>query len=53
MKITIELSVNDLNKILAALGNQPYVQVFELIESLKQQAEPQLTQNDQPTSETK
>ena len=40
--INLEVSLDELNKILTALGNQPYVQVFELITTIQQQAELQL-----------
>jgi hypothetical protein len=40
--IKLELSLEELNKVLTALGNLPYVQVFELIANIQQQAEGQL-----------
>jgi hypothetical protein len=40
--ITLDLSLEDLNKVLTALGNLPYVQVYELITNIQQQAEGQL-----------
>ena len=41
-EIQLTLSVDDINKILSALGNLPYVQVFELIARLQTQANHQL-----------
>jgi len=41
--LKIELSPEEVNKVLTALGNMPYVQVYELIDKMKQQAEEQLT----------
>jgi len=40
----LKVSVDDINKILGALGNLPYLQVFELINKIKTQAEGQLKQ---------
>jgi hypothetical protein len=40
--ITLDLSIEEINAILALLGNQPYVQVFGLIEKIKQQAAGQM-----------
>ena len=40
--IKLDLSLEELNKVLTALGNLPYVQVFELITNIQQQAEGQL-----------
>lgn len=36
--LQIEVSLPELNSILEALGHLPYVQVFNLVESLRQQA---------------
>ena len=41
-QITLTVSVQEVNGILAGLGQLPYVQVVELIAKLKQQAEGQL-----------
>lgn len=41
-RITLNLSLEEANKILAALGQLPYVQVHELIQSLHLQAQQQL-----------
>ena len=38
----LELTINDVNMILQALGNAPYAQVFELVEKIREQAQPQL-----------
>lgn len=40
--IDLNLSVNDINLILQALGQAPYVQVAELVERIKTQAVPQV-----------
>lgn len=40
--LQVELSLQDLNRILEALGHLPYIQVFGLIESLRTQAIGQL-----------
>lgn len=40
--LTLQLTVDEVNKILAALGNLPYAQVFSLIQSIHQQVGPQL-----------
>jgi hypothetical protein len=37
-----ELTINDINMILQALGNAPYAQVFELVEKIREQVQPQL-----------
>lgn len=41
-KTKITLSIDEVNKILGALGQQPYVHVFELINSIQQQVTDQL-----------
>ena len=38
----LELTINDINMILQALGNAPYAQVFELVEKIREQVQPQL-----------
>ena len=40
--INLELSVQEINLILQALGQAPYVQVAELFEKIKVQAVPQV-----------
>jgi len=37
-----ELTINDVNMILQALGNAPYAQVFEIVEKIREQVQPQL-----------
>lgn len=38
----LNLTVEEINKILQALGNAPYVQVFELIDKVRQQTYQQM-----------
>jgi hypothetical protein len=40
--ITLDLTVNEINLIFAALGQAPYAQVAELFEKIKVQAVPQV-----------
>ena len=40
--INLNLSVNDVNKILNALGDKPFVQVVDLISNIQKQSKPQL-----------
>ena len=40
--IKLELTVEEVNSILQALGNAPYAQVVALVEKIKQQAIPQV-----------
>ena len=40
--IDLNLSVNEINLVLQALGQAPYVQVAELVEKIKAQAVPQV-----------
>ena len=40
--INLELSLNEINLILQALGQAPYIQVAELVEKIKVQATPQV-----------
>jgi hypothetical protein len=48
--IQLTLTLTEVNQLLAALGQRPYAEVFELVAKLKQQAEMQLSQNGtQPT----
>lgn len=42
----IELTVNEINAILTALGQMPYAQVFELVQKIRQQATEQMEQKD-------
>lgn len=40
--IDLNLSVNEINLILQALGQAPYVQVADIVEKIKEQATPQV-----------
>ena len=40
----LELTINDVNIIMQALGNAPYVQVAELIQKIREQAQSQINQ---------
>lgn len=40
--INLELSVQEINLILQALGQAPYVQVADIVEKIKTQAVPQV-----------
>lgn len=48
--ITLEVSLDELNKILTALGNLPYLQVYDLIHSIREQAESQLQKKNTQTN---
>jgi len=37
-----EFTIEEINTILAALGRLPYEQVFQLVETIRQQAAPQV-----------
>jgi hypothetical protein len=41
-KITIKLTIEEINKIMTALGQMPYVQVYELVASIQQQVTEQV-----------
>ncbi|MDP4262879.1 MAG: hypothetical protein Q8941_10135 [Bacteroidota bacterium] len=41
-KTNLILTIDEINKILGALGQQPYVHVFELINTIQQQVTDQL-----------
>lgn len=43
-RLKIELSVNEINQILEALGNMPYIKVHDLITSIQHQANEQLVE---------
>ncbi|MEM7374081.1 MAG: hypothetical protein AAF587_36145 [Bacteroidota bacterium] len=43
--LNLSLSLEDTNKILAALGNMPYSQVYELIQQIQQQAQAQVKES--------
>lgn len=40
--VSIELHVNEVNMVLSALGQLPFIQVSDLIKNIKTQAETQL-----------
>jgi|PlaIllAssembly_1097288.scaffolds.fasta_scaffold242929_1 hypothetical protein len=40
--VSIELKVNEVNSVLSALGQLPFIQVADLINNIKTQAETQL-----------
>ncbi|MEG4144670.1 hypothetical protein [Microcoleus sp. Pol12B5] len=41
-QISINLTIEEVNKILDSLGNRPYIEVFQLINKIQAQAEAQL-----------
>jgi hypothetical protein len=47
--MTLDLTINEINIILQALGNAPYVSVAEVIEKIRTQAQAQV--QPAPTSE--
>lgn len=46
--ITLRLTLDDVNTILSSLGGQPYIKVFELVETIRQQADEQVREQDDP-----
>jgi hypothetical protein len=48
--ITLDLSMEDVNQILTALGKEPYMSVFRLIHNIQTQAQAQL--NSEATEES-
>jgi hypothetical protein len=38
----LDLTITEINVVLQALGNMPYVQVFELVLKIREQVQPQL-----------
>jgi len=42
----LDLTIQEINLILQALGNAPYVQVFELVQKIREQAQQQLAQEE-------
>jgi hypothetical protein len=42
MQIKLDLHINDVNIIMGALGKVPYDAVFKLVETIQQQAAPQV-----------
>lgn len=52
--ITLQLEITEINGILSALGQMPYVQVKELVEKIQQQAVPQVqAQESAPAEDAK
>jgi hypothetical protein len=45
--VKIDLTINEVNTILQALGNAPYAQVFELIGKIRTQAQAQVQTTEQ------
>jgi hypothetical protein len=50
-QIKLELSVDQVNTILQALGNEPFVRVHELINTIQQQAQQQLQNGESVSAE--
>ena len=50
-EITLTLTLAEINQILKSLGELPYVQSFELISKIQQQAQQQLGNNAPPTAQ--
>jgi hypothetical protein len=50
--ITLSLNVDQVNMVLAALGNAPYVQVAALVAEIQKQAQSQLPGSQDPVSKT-
>lgn len=46
MELELKFTVEQVNKILSALGNQPYLEVHELINTIHAQANEQLNSQD-------
>jgi hypothetical protein len=38
----LELTIQEVNAVMQALGNMPYAQVFELVQKIREQAQSQL-----------
>ncbi|MCI5197613.1 MAG: hypothetical protein D3919_15615 [Candidatus Electrothrix sp. AW5] len=49
--ISLQFSIEEVNTLLNALGDRPYVQVVELIQKIHQQAGEQVQQNPVPPDE--
>jgi len=45
-EIKLTFTLEEVNVILASLGKQPYEAVFTLVEKIKQEATPQIKEND-------
>ncbi|HEY0538739.1 MAG TPA: hypothetical protein VGD53_10220 [Actinoallomurus sp.] len=52
-RITLSLSIPDANLILEALGQQPYAKVYELVNTIHEQAEAQLRQDPETPPEVR
>lgn len=39
----LELTLNEINTIMQALGNAPYAQVFEIVQKIREQVQAQMT----------
>jgi hypothetical protein len=48
MNLKLELTVNEINTIMQALGQMPYASVYELVAKIKTQAEAQLAPQENP-----
>ena len=44
-ELNIKLTINELNLVLEALGNLPYIRVYELINEIQQQAKKQIDES--------
>jgi len=49
--IQLQLTVEEVNQILAALGDQPYAKVYHLIQKIHQQAQAQVGADSAPGGE--
>ena len=49
--MTLDLTINEINVILQSLGNAPYVQVFELVNKIRGQVQPQVETSAQEGTE--
>ena len=47
-EIKLVLTLDEINQILASLGNQPYKDVFQLVNKMQQQAQAQLESQQPP-----
>lgn len=50
--IQLQLTVEEVNQILAALGDQPYAKVYQLIQKIHQQAQAQVSPDGAPGGES-
>jgi len=46
--MTLELSLEQINAIMAALGNMPFVQVESVVNEIRKQVQPQLASKEEP-----